>query len=101
MAVWKTVGASAFKAGDSLGACLATYSSRKSYQRVKVAGSSESMCAPFVNVNHLRLVPVKCETSSGQWPPVCSSSNWHAMYTGDLIFFTNVTGASGSATLGT
>jgi hypothetical protein len=28
--------------------------------RSSVAGSSESMCAPFVKVNHFLLVPVKC-----------------------------------------
>ena len=31
-----------------------------SYQRSNVSGSSESTCAPLVNVNHFSLVPVKC-----------------------------------------
>jgi hypothetical protein len=47
--VLKIVGASALTSGDSFGARRATYSARKSYQRVKVAGPSESMCVPFVN----------------------------------------------------
>ena len=59
------------------------------------------MCVPFVNVNHLRRVPVKRRASAGQWPPVCSSVNWQARKTGALILSTNVTGASGSATRGT
>ena len=80
---------------------LATYSSMKSYQRVKVAGSSESMCAPFVNVNHLCRVPVKCSARSGQCPPVCSSVNWQARNTGAFTLFTNVTGARGSTSDGT
>jgi hypothetical protein len=58
------------------------------------------MCAPLVNVNHLRVVPVNLRTSSGQCPPVCSSCHWQAMKTGTLILFTNVTGSSGSATAG-
>src|SRR3954469_13661555 len=84
----------------AIGACLATYSWRKSYQRLKVSGSSESTWVPFVNVNHLRRVPVRCSASVGQWPRVCSSVHWHAMYVGTLILWTNVTGASGSAALG-
>ncbi len=48
------------------GACFATNSDRKSYQRLNVAGSSESMCAPLVNVNHFWLVPVNFRTSSAQ-----------------------------------
>src|SRR3954447_7209644 len=84
-----------------IGDCLATYSIRKSYQRLNVSGSSESTWVPFVNVNHLRFVPVKCSARVGQWPPVCSSVNWQAMYVGTVILFTNVIGASGSATLGT
>src|SRR3954468_7330695 len=70
IAVWNTTGASDFKSGESTGARFATYSVRKSNQRVKVAGSSESMCVPLVNVNHLRCVPVKRLASVGQWPPV-------------------------------
>ena len=58
------------------------------------------MCVPFVNVNHLRCVPVKCSARSAQWPPVCSSVHWQAMYVGTLIFLTNVIGDSGSATFG-
>ena len=84
-----------------IGACCATYSDRKSYQRLNVCGSSESTWVPFVKVNHLRSVPVKFSASVGQWPPVCSSVNWQAMNVGTWIFFTNVTGDSGSATLGT
>src|SRR3954449_13209837 len=84
-----------------MGASCATYSSRKSNQRLNVSGSSESTCVPFVNVNHLRDVPPKCSASVGQWPPVCSSVHWQAMYVGTLISSTNVTGASGSATDGT
>ena len=38
-----------------------------------------------MNVNHLRLVPVKRSTRFGQWPPVCSSLNWQARKTGTLI----------------
>ena len=72
----------------------------KSNQRLKVAGSSESVWTPLVNVNHLRSVPVKREASVGQWPPVCSSVHWQAMYTGTLILLTNVIGESGSATWG-
>src|SRR5437764_15404592 len=83
-----------------LGASCATYSSRKSYQRLNVSGSSESTCVPFVNVNHLGEVPRKCSARSGQWPPVCSSVHWQAMNTGTLIFLTNVIGANGSATDG-
>ncbi len=56
---------------------------------------------PLVNVNHLRRVPLKCSASVGQWPPVCSSVHWQAMNVGTLILFTNVIGASGSATFGT
>src|SRR6476661_9580634 len=100
-AVAYSVGARACADADTVGLRRATYSSRKSNQRLKVAGSSESVCTPLVNVNHLRLVPVKCEARSGQWPPVCSSVNWQARNTGTLILWTNVTGASGSATLGT
>ena len=58
------------------------------------------MCAPLVKVNHFLSVPVKCETSAGQWPPVCSSCHWQAMNTGTLILWTNVIGSSGSATSG-
>src|SRR5690349_951882 len=83
------------------GACWATYSSRKSYQRLKVSGSSESTWVPFVNVNHFLLVPVKCSARSGQWPPVCSSVHWQAMNVGTLILLTNLTGDTGSATAGT
>src|SRR4051812_32096226 len=83
-----------------IGACCATYSIRKSYQRLNVSGSSESTCVPFVNVNHFFDVPVMFSASVGQWPPVCSSVHWQAMYVGTLIFFTNVIGDSGSATLG-
>src|SRR3954465_9828428 len=101
IAVLNTVGASAFWLAESCGLCLATYSSRKSYQRLKVAGSSESMCAPFVNVNHLRLVPLKCSARSAQGPPVCSSVHWQARNEGTSILCTKVIGESGSATLGT
>ena len=59
------------------------------------------MWLPLVNVNHLRFVPVKCFGSDAQCPPVCSSVNWQARKVGTLIFFTNVSGASGSATFGT
>ncbi len=59
------------------------------------------MWVPFVNVNHLRLVPVKRLASVGQWPPVCSSVHWQARNVGTRILWTNVTGASGSATSGT
>ena len=65
-----------------------------------VSGSSESTWVPFVNVNHFFCVPVKCSARSGQWPPVCSSVSWQAIYTGTWIFFTNVIGDSGSATFG-
>src|SRR3989442_14560480 len=82
----------------AIGALLATYKLRKSYQRLYVSGSSESMCAPVVNVNHFLSVPVKCLTSSAQCPPVCSSCHWHAMNVGTLIFGTDVTGFSGGAT---
>src|SRR5437763_14503888 len=58
------------------------------------------MWAPFVNVNHLWLAPVKCWTRSGQWPPVCSSSHWQTRNVGTLILLTNVTGSRGSATDG-
>ena len=84
-----------------IGACLATYSLRKSYQRLKVAGASESTWVPFVNVNHFLLVPVNFFARVGQWPPVCSSVHWQASYTGTSIFLTKRTGASGSATFGT
>src|SRR3954469_14854698 len=83
------------------GACCATYSCRKSYQRLNVSGSSESTWVPFVNVNHFLLVPLKCSARSGQWPPVCSSVHWQAMNVGTLILSTNFTGESGSATDGT
>ena len=86
---------------ESVGVCRATYSLRKSYQRLNVAGSSESVWTPFVNVNHLWVVPVKCDTRSGQCPPVCSSVNWQAMYTGTLILLTNLIGLVGSAIAGT
>jgi hypothetical protein len=59
------------------------------------------MCAPLVNVNHLCVVPVNLRTSSAQWPPVCSSSHWHARNVGTLILLTKVTGSSGSAIDGT
>src|SRR3954470_24666094 len=94
-------GAAAFISAELvIGACCATYSSRKSYQRLNVSGSSESTCVPFVYVNHFFEVPVMCSASVGQWPPVCSSVHWQAMYVGTLILSTNVTGASGSATFG-
>ncbi len=80
---------------------MATYSLRKSYQRLKVAGASESTWVPLVNVNHFLLVPVKFFASVGQWPPVCSSVHWQAMNVGTLILLTKVTGESGSATDGT
>ena len=69
---------------------------RKSNQRMNVAGSSESAWTPFSNVNHFRRVPVKWFARAGQCPPVCSSVNWQARYTGALILFTNVIGASRS-----
>jgi hypothetical protein len=68
---------------------------------LNVAGASESMWVPLVNVNHFRRVPVKCSARSGQWPPVCSSVNWQARKTGDRIWSTKVIGARGSATFGT
>ena len=68
---------------------------------MNVAGSSESVWTPLVNVNHLRLVPVKCRGSDGQCPPVCSSVHWQARKTGTSILFTKRSGASGSATFGT
>ena len=55
---------------------------------------------PLVKVNHLRCVPVNRRASVGQCPPVCSSVFWQAMKVGTVIFFTKVTGASGSATFG-
>ncbi len=55
---------------------------------------------PLVNVNHLRLVPVKFAVSAGQWAPVCSSVHWQARKTGTSILSTNVIGESGSATRG-
>jgi hypothetical protein len=67
---------------------------------LKVSGSSESTWVPFVNVNHLRLVPVNLEARVGQCPPVCSSVHWQAMKVGTLIRSTKVTGESGSATFG-
>src|SRR5271166_2565409 len=82
------------------GGLCATNSSKKSYSRLSVYGSSESTWAPFVNVNHLRSVPVKCSARSAQCPPVCSSSHWQAMKVGTFILLTNVTGSSGSATGG-
>src|SRR3954451_21393011 len=95
-------GAAARIAGERvIGASCATYSSRKSYQRLNVSGSSESTCVPLVNVNHLRDVPRKGSARAGQWPPVCSSVHWQARYVGTVIFLTNVMGASGSATLAT
>ena len=48
------------------GACCATYNDRKSHQELKVAGSNESTWVPFVKVNHLRCVPLKCSARSGQ-----------------------------------
>src|SRR5947208_11588691 len=83
------------------GACRATYNDRKSHQRSKVAGSNESTCVPFVNVNHLRCVPLKCSAKSGQCPPVCSSVNWQAMNVGTLILLTKLIGDRWSATAGT
>ena len=50
------------------------------------------MWRPLVNVNHLRLVLVNRSARLAQWPPVCSSSNWHAMKTGTLIRLTKVAG---------
>src|SRR5438874_7377015 len=88
------------RAALTIGALWATYNERKSYQRLYVSGSSESMCAPLVNVNHFLFVPVKCETNSGQCPPVCSSWNWHTRNVGTLILCTNVTGSRASATAG-
>src|SRR6266550_7450049 len=93
-------GAAAAAPGGYCGLRCATYSSRKSNQRLKVSGSSESMCRPLVKVNHLRLVLVKRSARFGQWAPVCSSLNWQAMKTGTLILLTNVAGESGFATLG-
>src|ERR1700722_17838993 len=84
----------------TIGARCATKSSRKSYHRSKVAESSESMWAQLVKVNHFLVVPVKCETSCGQCPPVCSSSHWQAMKTGTLILLTKVSGSKGFATAG-
>ena len=72
----------------------------KSYQRLKVSGSSESMWVPLVKVNHFLSVPVMCAASVGQWPPVCSSVHWQAMKVGTSILWTKVIGASGSATFG-
>src|SRR5947209_4000193 len=83
------------------GACCATYSCRKSYQRLKVCGSIASTCAPLVKVNHFLLVPVKCCAKLAQCPPVCSSCHWQARKTGTLIFLTKVSGSSASATEGT
>ena len=51
-----------------------------------------------MKVNHFRSVPVKCDGSAGQCPPVCSSVHWHAMKTGAWILWTNVIGDTGSAT---
>ena len=46
-------GAAAFMTAElTIGAWCATYSSKKSYSRSNVAGSSESTWAPLVNVNH-------------------------------------------------
>ena len=78
MAAWYSDGATARIVGDRCGARWATYSSRKSYQRSNVAGSSESMWSPLVNVNHLRRVPVKSWARSAQCAPVCSSVHWQA-----------------------
>ena len=50
---------------------------------------------------HRITVPVMASESVGQWPPVCSSVHWQATKVGTLILWTNVTGASGSATFGT
>lgn len=66
MASWYTSGARARTPADNCGTRPATNNDRKSYQRTKVAGSSESMCVPLVNVNHFRRVPVKREASAGQ-----------------------------------
>src|SRR3954452_6788944 len=84
-----------------IGASCATYSSRKSYQRLNASGASESTWVPLVNVNHFLLVPLKFSARVGQWPPVCSSVHWQAMNVGTLILLTNLTGESGSATDGT
>ena len=91
-------GTTAFWPELSSGFCCATKSSKKSYQRLNVLGSSESTCTPFVNVNHFWSVPVKCEGREGQCPPVCSSVHWQAMKTGAWILWTKVIGDSGSAT---
>src|SRR4051794_30121311 len=93
--------AAAITAALRAGAWWATYSERKSYQRANVAGSSESTWTPLVKVNHFLLVPVKCDASIGQCPPVCSSSHWQARNTGTLILCTKVSGSSASATDGT
>src|SRR3954462_3922130 len=93
-----TGAAACILAAFTIGAWRATYSSRKSYQRLNVSGASESTWVPLVNVNHLREVPMKCSARVGQGPPVCSSVHWQAMYVGTAILLTNVAGASGSAT---
>ena len=49
----------------TIGASRATNSWRKSYQRLNVSGSSESMCAPLVNVNHFWVVPVNLPDELG------------------------------------
>ena len=59
------------------------------------------MWAPLVKVNHFCVVPVKCRTSSGHCPPVCSSSHWQARKTGTVILCTKVTGSSGLAVAAT
>jgi hypothetical protein len=73
---------------------------RKSYQRLNVAGSSESRGAVGER-EPLALRAGEVLGSVGQWPPVCSSVNWQARKTRTLISVTNVIGASGSATFGT
>src|SRR3954465_11770850 len=95
-----TGAAACILAAFMIGAWRATYSSRKSYQRLNVSGSSESTWVPLVNVNHLRRAPLKCSARVGQGPPVRSSVHWAATYGGTLIFLTNVIGARGSATAG-
>src|SRR3954453_13539567 len=100
MAAAHTAGAPGRAAAGSTRAPWAPESDRKSNQRLSVAGSSESMWVPLVNVNHLWAVPVKCGTRLGQWGPVCSSVHWQGRNTGGAIRLTNFTGERGSATFG-
>src|SRR6476660_199571 len=101
IASWYITGLAAWIAADFvIGALWATYSCKKSYQRLNVVGSSESTWVPLVKVNHFRLVPVMCSARVGQCPPVCSSVHWQAMNTGTWILWTKVIGDSGSATFG-